>query len=115
MGPIDVINSAIQNINKVNKPLDTEFDGKNAQKGDKVVVSFSIYGENGESYYQDVKNFKFDILSGVVFEEFEKNFIGISKGEKKEFKVIVPKNHVLMKDVAGKTVKVHAHVTDVQR
>lgn len=73
-----------------------------AANGDQVVVDFAAKMlENNDSLIEDEKDVKITIGERLLWEEFEKQLVGMKVNETKEFKLTLPDTHV-DKNLAGK-------------
>ena len=110
-----IVDDQINGILFSNTPFLENFDGKDAKEGDNITIDFSAIGEDGNEQFTDIKDFKFNILSGAILKDFEKNFLGKNKSDKVEFEVTFPQDYKFISKVAGKTLKVRAYIKDIKR
>jgi trigger factor len=111
----EIVDEQIRSILFSNTPFIEGFDGKDAKEGDSATIDFSAIDEDGNKQFDDIKDFKFDILSGVILKDFEKNFLGKNKFDKVEFEVTFPQDYKFVGKVAGKTLKINAYIKDIKR
>jgi trigger factor len=82
------------------------------KEGDKVIVSVNLFIENVP--VEDGQNPETTVLIGKEYfvEGFDKNLIGLKKGDKKEFSLVYPENH-WRKNLAGKKVDFKIEIKEV--
>jgi len=85
---------------------------KEAKEGDKLIVDIQIYLDKVPVEGGQGKGTAVIIGKDYIVPGFDKQLIGMKKGEGKEFKLPYPENHY-MKNLAGKLVELKVKVTDV--
>lgn len=85
---------------------------KTIEKGDKVIASVNLSIDNVP--IEDGQNPEVTILTGKNYfvDGFDKNIIGLKKGDKKEFKLVYPEKHY-NKNLAGKLVDFKVEIKEV--
>lgn len=82
------------------------------KEGDKVLASVNLFLDKVP--VEDGQNPELTILIGKNYfvEGFDKNLLGLKKGDKKEFSLVYPKNH-WQKNLAGKKVDFKVEIKEV--
>lgn len=85
---------------------------KNIEKGDKVIASVNLFIDNVP--VEDGQNPEVTILTGKNYfvDGFDKNIVGLKKGDKKEFSLVYPEKHY-NKNLAGKLVDFKVEIKEV--
>lgn len=85
---------------------------KNIEKGDKVIASVNLSIDNVP--VEDGQNPEVTILTGKNYfvDGFDKNIVGLKKGDKKEFNLVYPEKHY-NKNLAGKLVDFKVEIKEV--
>lgn len=104
------INKIINNLLEM-RAKETVSD-KVIEKGDKVIASINLLIDNVP--VEDGQNPEVTILTGKNYfvDGFDKNIIGLKKGDKKEFNLVYPENHY-NKNLAGKLVDFKVEIKEV--
>merc|ERR1712187_301409 len=84
-------------------------------EGDKIITDIQIQDRNSKAVINKIQELAFNLLSGDISKEFEKNFVGLNKFDKISFEFCFPENFKKFKNVEGKTVLVNAHVKSIKR
>lgn len=120
------IKSKMEKINVEKKDIEStleELRRKNAikkeilepsKKGDFITLDFDFQKDGKPIQGLGAKNFVLKIGQGLLFEEFEKNLIGLKKGETKRFSLVIPPNFY-KKELQGKEVEIFLKVKKVER
>ncbi|MCK9438707.1 MAG: trigger factor [Patescibacteria group bacterium] len=87
---------------------------KSIEKGDKVIASVNLFIDNVP--VEDGQNPEVTILTGKNYfvDGFDKNIVGLKKGDKKEFNLVYPEKHY-NKNLAGKLVDFKVEIKEVYR
>lgn len=82
------------------------------EKGNKVIASVNLFVENVP--VEDGQNPEVTVMIGKDYfvEGFDKNLIGLKKGDKKEFNLVYPDKH-WQKNIAGKLVDFKVEIKEV--
>ena len=85
---------------------------KSIEKGDKVIASVNLFIDNVP--VEDGQNPEVTILTGKNYfvDGFDKNIVGLKKGDKKEFSLVYPEKHY-NKNLAGKLVDFKVEIKEV--
>jgi len=85
---------------------------KSIEKGDKVIASVNLFIDNVP--VEDGQNPEVTILTGKNYfvDGFDKNIVGLKKGDKKEFNLVYPEKHY-NKNLAGKLVDFKVEIKEV--
>ncbi|PKM91627.1 trigger factor [Candidatus Falkowbacteria bacterium HGW-Falkowbacteria-1] len=85
---------------------------KTIEKGDKVIASVNLFIENVP--VEDGQNPEVTIMIGKNYfvDGFDKNLIGLKKGDKKEFNLVYPDKH-WQKNLSGKLVDFKVEIKEV--
>lgn len=82
------------------------------KEGDKAVINFTQYLDNVVIEGGEQKSFPVTVGENTFIPEFEKNLVGMKKGDKKEFQITYPKEFH-QKNLAGKAIDFKVEVIDV--
>lgn len=104
------INKTIDNL--VEMRAQEKISDKIIDKGDKVITSVNLFIDKVP--LEDGQNPEVTVLIGKDYfvEGFDKNLIGLKKGDKKEFSLVYPENH-WRKNLAGKLIDFKIEIKDV--
>jgi len=110
----DEINKQIDLLRSHYATLEPVEAGKKAVKGDFVILDFDgkIDGKDFEG--GSAQDYTLEIGSKTLFEDFESALIGMTKNEKKDIKIQLPKN-IANKEFAGKNADFSIAVKEVKR
>lgn len=104
------INKTIDNL--VEMRAQEKISDKAIDKGDKVIASVNLFMDKVP--LEDGQNPEVTVLIGKDYfvEGFDKNLIGLKKGDKKEFSLVYPSSH-WRKNLAGKLVEFKVGIKEV--
>ncbi|MDD5552042.1 MAG: trigger factor [Candidatus Pacebacteria bacterium] len=87
---------------------------KPAAKGDEVTIDYKIRSEGVRVENGDIKDQKIIIGEGKLIPDFEKNLLGLSEGEEKNFSVMCPSNF-WKKELRGKNLDFKVKLKEIFR
>ncbi len=110
--PLEVKDDEIEAVIQTAAQSETKTVAVNreAKFGDQVVIDFkTLIGEEAESD-REQKDYKVTLGDHVMLEGFEKELVGLKRGSKKSFSVVLPEKY---HDIGGQTAKFDVVVKEV--
>ncbi len=109
---LEQVEKVIEQLRQGHAQVKQVEEDRPVQKGDLVIVDFE--GRLGEEVIEDLKrqDVQFLVGEGQLKEEFERNILGMRKGEEKRFDVTYDENFPI-KEAAGKTVNFTLKVKEI--
>ncbi len=108
----DDVDVALERIIESSAKVEPYAETKPSAAGDVVDVDYKGTIDGGAVEGLEKNGVKFLLGKGRLIEDFEKNIVGMSAGEEKDFEVAYPDDFQI-KEAAGKSVKFHLKVNQV--
>jgi len=109
-----VIDGKIKEISEQNKQFEDRKENEKAQMGNQVVFDYSATVDGNKFEGSEGKNVQLELGKELFLKDFDKQLIGVKKGETKLIEAVLPANHP-KKELANKKTKFECKVLNVRQ
>jgi trigger factor len=109
-----VIDGKIKEISEQNKQFEDRKENEKAQMGNQVVFDYSATVDGNKFEGSEGKNVQLELGKELFLKDFDKQLIGVKKGETKLIEAVLPANHP-KKELANKKTKFECKVLNVKQ